>query len=150
GDGNDVLNSGGNTLNGVLTVLDGGEGNDTMTGGSGNDRYVVDSAGDKVIESTAGTAGGTSDEVISAVTFSLAALKNVENLTLSGGDNVNGTGNALDNVLTGNKGDNALDGGAGNDTLNGGAGNDTLVGGAGNDQFDGGGGDDTYVLDSLA
>ncbi len=54
---------------------------------------------------------------------------------------INGTGNALDNILTGNSANNTLTGGAGNDTLDGGAGNDTLRGGAGND---------TYVVERTA
>ena len=59
----------------------------------------------------------------------------VENLTLTGAIGINGTGNALDNVLTGNIGANVLTGGSGNDTLNGAAGADTMVGGAGNDAY---------------
>ena len=43
----------------------------------------------------------------------------------NGNDNINGTGNGLDNVITGNSGDNILTGGGGNDTLIGGAGVDT-------------------------
>ena len=81
----------------------------------------------------------------------------VENLTLTGTNNINGTGNIADNNLTGNGGDNTLDGGAGNDNLYGGGGTDTLIGGSGNDRLDGGVGndtmkggigDDTYVVDS--
>ena len=79
------------------------------------------------------------DLVQSSVTYTLAA--NVENLTLTGTTAINGTGNALNNVLTGNSAVNTLTGGAGNDTLNGGAGNDTMVGGTG---------DDTYVVDSTS
>jgi Ca2+-binding RTX toxin-like protein len=59
------------------------------------------------------------------LTYTLGA--NVENLTLTGNAAINGTGNALDNVLTGNSGNNTLTGGAGNDTLIGGAGTDTAV-----------------------
>jgi Ca2+-binding RTX toxin-like protein len=62
---------------------------------------------------------------------------------LTGSANINGTGNALNNVITGNSGNNVLDGGAGNDTLDGGAGNDTLIGGTGNDTLNGGSGNDT-------
>ena len=54
------------------------------------------------------------------MTYTLGA--NVENLTLTGTTAINGTGNALDNVLTGNSANNTLTGGDGNDTLDGGAG----------------------------
>jgi Ca2+-binding RTX toxin-like protein len=60
---------------------------------------------------------------------------NVENLELKGGSSINGTGNALDNVLTGNSADNVLVGGAGADVLTGAGGNDTLQGGTGNDRY---------------
>jgi Ca2+-binding RTX toxin-like protein len=73
------------------------------------------------------------DTVQSAVTYMLGA--NVENLTLTSGAAINGTGNSLNNVLIGNSASNTLTGGAGNDTLDGGVGNDTLVGGAGNDTY---------------
>ncbi len=49
------------------------------------------------------------------------------NVTLTGTNNANLTGNDYDNVLTGNDGDNILMGGAGNDTLEGGGGKDTAV-----------------------
>ena len=113
--GNDTLIGGaGNDL------LDGGLGTDSMTGGTGNDTYVVDAASDVVTESlNSGT-----DTVQSSITYSLGA--NVENLTLTGTAAINGTGNALDNVLTGNSAANTLTGGAGNDVYVIGAG-DTVV-----------------------
>jgi len=119
GTGNDLANlltgnSGNNTLNG-------GAGADTLVGGAGNDTYVVDDAGDVITE---GSNAGT-DLVQSSVTYSLAT--NVENLTLTGTANINGTGNTLANTLTGNSGNNVLDGGTGADTLIGGAGNDTYI-----------------------
>ena len=135
-------------------TLNGGLGNDTMIGGAGNDTYVVNAIGDRVFE-TATTASsidaGGIDTVQSSVTFNLdayAGVRFVENLTLTGTANINGTGNALANRLTGNAGNNKLNGGDGNDTLTGGAGNDRLDGGSANDRMLGGAGNDTYVVDS--
>lgn len=117
------------TGDGKNNVLDGGRGADTMTGGVGNDIYVVDNANDKAIE----LAGEGIDLVRASVNHVLGA--NLENLTLTGSANRNGTGNALDNIIVGNAGRNTLSGRSGNDTLNGGAGADTLIGGAGNDIY---------------
>ncbi|MFG6455798.1 beta strand repeat-containing protein [Roseateles sp. BYS96W] len=118
-----IGNSAANTLTGLggNDTLDGGAGADTLVGGQGNDSYVVDNAGDVVTENAA---EGT-DAVAASVSYTLAV--NVENLTLTGTANLNGTGNAQDNVLTGNSGDNALDGAVGADTMAGGAGNDSYV-----------------------
>jgi Ca2+-binding RTX toxin-like protein len=120
--------SGADTLNGGsgADTLDGGTGTDTLVGGLGNDTYITD-GGDTITEA----ANAGIDTVQSSVTHTLAA--NVENLTLTGSAAINGTGNALNNVITGNSGANTLIGGEGNDTLIGGLGNDTLNGGAGND-----------------
>ncbi|MCO8314542.1 hypothetical protein NHU87_28375, partial [Pseudomonas mandelii] len=52
---------------------------------------------------------------------------NLENLTLTGSDHLNGVGNTLNNVLTGNNGNNVLNGAAGLDRMSGGAGDDTYV-----------------------
>ncbi|QNT69179.1 beta strand repeat-containing protein [Defluviicoccus vanus] len=133
----------GNAANNLLTGLDGndtlngGAGIDTLVGGAGNDTYVVDTTTDTITE----VAGGGIDTVQSSVTFSLAGIAEVENLTLTGTAAINATGNALANSLTGNAASNLLSGLGGNDTLNGGAGIDTLVGGAGGD---------VYVVDSTS
>ncbi|AYQ28615.1 tandem-95 repeat protein [Polaromonas sp. SP1] len=132
--GTAAVNGTGNTLNNVLTgntaanVLDGGAGADTLAGGAGNDTYVVD-ASDTIVEN----ANEGTDTVNAGFNYTLGA--NLENLTLTGSVAVNGTGNALNNVLTGNSGNNSLNGGAGNDTLDGGSGTDTLEGGTGNDSY---------------
>jgi Ca2+-binding RTX toxin-like protein len=151
------INGTGNALNNSLVgntgnnVLDGGAGADTMIGYIGNDTYVVDNAGDIVDESYPGSNG--IDRVQSSISFSLTnsatVLGAVEQLQLLGSAAINGTGNALDNVLTGNGGNNMLSGLAGNDTLTGGAGNDVLTGGAGKDNLTGGAGADTFVYTTI-
>lgn len=113
--GTEAINATGNNASNVLTgnnnnnMLDGGAGADQLIGGGGDDTYVV-GTGDTVVEqSFSGT-----DTVITDATFTLSS--DLENLTLTGTAAINGTGNALDNVLIGNSGANVLTGGAGNDT----------------------------------
>ncbi|MFM6250405.1 MAG: bluetail domain-containing putative surface protein, partial [Dolichospermum sp.] len=128
GTGNDLNNSiTGNTGNNILTglagndVLDGKVGADTLIGGLGNDTYIVDNGEDVVTENLS---EGT-DRVNAFISYTLT--DNVENLTLTGSANFNGTGNNLNNSLTGNTGNNILNGGAGADTLRGGVGSDIFV-----------------------
>jgi Ca2+-binding RTX toxin-like protein len=63
--------------------------------------------------------------VLSSVTYILS--NNIENLTLTGTGNINGTGNNLANTIIGNSGNNRLDGMGGADAMFGGAGNDTYI-----------------------
>ncbi|HEX8256418.1 MAG TPA: hypothetical protein VF589_02185, partial [Allosphingosinicella sp.] len=102
-------------------TLDGAAGADTMNGGGGNDIYLVDEIGDIVGEA----AGAGTDEVRSLVTYTLTA--NIEQLLLQGSAAIDGTGNALANILNGNSAANRLDGGAGDDDMQGFAGDDTYV-----------------------
>lgn len=110
-------------------TINGGGGADTLQGLSGNDTYIVDNTGDRIFEAV--NAG--IDTVQSSVTYTLAA--NLEKLVLTGTNAINGTGNALANVLTGNGAANTLAGGDGADLLEGKAGNDILTGGLGADAF---------------
>ncbi|MBR0773201.1 calcium-binding protein, partial [Bradyrhizobium diazoefficiens] len=127
-DFNDTLT--GDSLANILTgndgndTLNGGVGADTMLGGLGNDTYVVDNAGDVVDE----TGGDGTDLVKSSVTFDLSgskAIGGIENLTLTGAVAINGSGNALDNVIIGNSAANVIEGLDGADTLDGAGGVDT-------------------------
>ena len=143
---NELLGNSGNNK------LDGGPGADKMVGGPGNDTYTVDDTGDVIVE----LAGEGTDTVLSSISYTLGV--SLENLTLTGGVALNGSGNELANVLTSNDAGSALQGLGGDDTLRGGASADTLDGGDGKDRLDGGAGadqmlgdagNDVYVVDDL-
>jgi len=134
----------GNTIygNGGDDTLIGGDGNDMlsgghlMIGGKGDDAYYAYDTSTQIVEN----AGEGHDIVYAMANYTLP--DNIEVLRLGGDTAINGTGNALDNLLQGNAAANRLDGGAGNDTILAGEGNDTLLGGAGNDLLSAAGGDD--------
>src|SRR5262249_11068704 len=126
-------NSGNNSLDGGGgdDTVAGGDGNDTLSdgaganlleGGKGDDTYIIGGAGNTISEAP----GEGTDTVRSSIDFSLAALPEIENLTLTGAA-VTGTGNAGKNLITGNDGNNSLDGAGGADTMAGGKGDDTYV-----------------------
>ncbi|MEQ1486572.1 calcium-binding protein, partial [Methyloglobulus sp.] len=150
--GNNVLNggAGNDTLFGSNgnDVLIGGTGADTMNGGDHNDTYSVDNVGDVVAETFNDALGGV-DTVNSSVSFGPLGF-GIERLNLTGVANINGTGNANNNVINGNVGNNILIGGAGNDTINGGSGNDLIIGGLGKDTMTGGLGADRFDFNSVA
>jgi Ca2+-binding RTX toxin-like protein len=128
GDGDDQLFGGAgfdNLVGGIGNdTLDGGLDIDTMTGGDGNDTYFVENTFDTVVETPLLGQGGN-DTVISSITYTLA--QGVENLTLTGFANLNGTGNVQANTITGNTVANVLDGAGGGDLLVGRGGNDIYV-----------------------
>ena len=130
--------------------LDGGGGNDVMTGREGNDTYVVDSAGDRVLES----AGGGTDIIYSAVSYSLNDSSEVESLSTMPWEAttaINLAGNGLANHLIGNAGANQLNGRGGADTMIGREGNDTyLVDNAGDKAFEAAGGGTDAVYSAVS
>lgn len=115
-------------------ILNGAAGADMMYGGAGNDTYYVDDQWDGTFEdavnaqfgpSDGGGDDGGTDLVYASVSHSL--MQFVENLTLTGTTDIDGTGNELNNTILGNTGNNRIDGGTGADTMRGGAGDDTYV-----------------------
>ncbi|MDP2901562.1 MAG: Calx-beta domain-containing protein, partial [Methylovulum sp.] len=130
-------------------TLDGGIGADVLIGGAGDDVYFVDNVRDKIVEDN--TSGGGVDKVNSSVSYSLADKNDkqgVEDLMLTGKQNLSATGNDKGNLLVGNDGNNVLQGNGGNDKLSGGLGDDSLNGGLGTDKLEGGAGSDTYLINS--
>ena len=139
--GNAAINATGNGLRNLITgnsannIIDGGADADTMKGGAGDDTYIVDNMGDGIEEN----AGEGIDTVFTSTQHYLSA--NVENLTQTGWERLNGFGNELNNVMKGNDADSWLRGNGGNDTLDGGKGVDRMWGGTG---------DDLYYVDTTA
>jgi Ca2+-binding RTX toxin-like protein len=113
GEANIIVGNAGNNR------LDGGAGADVMKGGAGGDIYIVDNAGDRIEEAS----GQGTDLVLASASHSLSFA--VENLTLTGTADIEGTGTSFANVIIGNIGNNVLNGMGGADVMKGGAGNDT-------------------------
>ena len=160
GAGNDFINLSSLDEATGTVLIDGGAGADLMIGKAGLEadyQFVVDNAKDVVVAIGAGNYS-----IQSSISYALnddaktpwlgttaSSTKYVSNLLLTGASHINGTGNALANLIEGNDGNNTLSGLAGNDTLIGGAGNDTLIGGLGNDTLTGGSGADTFKFDMV-
>ncbi|MFM6246807.1 MAG: furin, partial [Dolichospermum sp.] len=137
--GNNVI-----TGNSANNNLNGGAGNDTLNGGADDDIYVVDIT-DTITEDVE---GGT-DTIQSSFTYTIEDITNVENLTLTGIADIDGTGNTGNNVITGNSANNTLNGGDGDDILDGGDGDDILIGGLGSNNLFGGAGIDQFEFSGL-
>ncbi|WP_426955242.1 family 16 glycosylhydrolase [Muricoccus radiodurans] len=121
-------------------------GSATLAGGDGDDTYLVTRAGTVVQEAfDAGI-----DTVRTGISFALSV--NVENLVLTGGGAIDGTGNSQSNILTGNAGANRLKGGQGNDVLTGGGGADVfcIAKGDGSDIITDFSGEDRVALTGFA
>ncbi|WP_271168374.1 calcium-binding protein [Hansschlegelia plantiphila] len=114
--GNADIDGAGNSLDNVLT---GNAGVNVLKGGKGDDDYYIQTFGDHVTEKN----GQGDDRVVATVTYSLSG-EYIERLRLSGDDNINGSGNSLNNLIAGNAHDNIIDGLTGSDQLAGGAGHD--------------------------
>ena len=142
GDGNDTVTGSadfGESLQGNdgNDVIDGLDGNDIIDGGDGNDSLLGNDGDDTLI-------GDDGDDTIDG------GLGNDSIDGNDGADVITG-GAGMDTVEAGNGNDN-IDGGDDNDTINGMSGNDTILGGlgddsvfagSGNDSVDGQDGDDT-------
>ena len=74
-------------------------------GGLGNDTFIVNNRNDQIVERY----GEGTDTVYTHTTYTLPNY--VENLTMTGHDNIFGFGNNSDNVLIGNSGNNRLSAG---------------------------------------
>lgn len=167
GSGQDTISAWGNndTLiagsGGTLIYAEGPD--DSVTGGSGDDTLDAIAAGTTLVGGTGnevfeindptdvvrGQAAAAHNDIISSVSYTLPT--NVDVLTLTGTDNLSGTGNGdAANVITANAGYDTLTAGSGADTLIAGSGHDTLVAGAGIDSLVGGGGGDIFVVDNSA
>jgi hypothetical protein len=105
----------------IASVMNTGQGNDSVHGGGGNDTIIAGNGNDLV------QGNGGNDSIIAG----------------DGNDSINsGVGNDFVQVTQGN---NHVRGGSGNDTLIAGAGHDRIIAGTGDDSLVGGIGNDTLV-----
>ncbi|MDX2308797.1 MAG: calcium-binding protein [Hyphomicrobium sp.] len=118
-------NSGNNLLQGAGgdDLLNAGGGVDSLRGGLGSDTYVL--GGENGVVSDTGGIDTITSPVYRNLLLETGYLT-IENLTLTGTDNIEGVGNSLNNTLVYN---------SGNNVLNASAGRDVLTGNGGADQF---------------
>ena len=93
-----------------------------LSGGGNDDVYVMGAHASMPVTDTGGI-----DTMTSTISRSLAGYADIENLTLLGTGKINGTGNALNNVISGNTGDQRSGWCGRADHMIGGAGNDVFV-----------------------
>ena len=140
GDGDDTVTTGGG--DDTLTVS---PGDDTLDGGAGDDAILVagdNAGGDALTLTPNGTGLRLARTNLAPFTARVANAESVF-ASLRGGDDRLVVDPAITTPVTANGGDgnDALDGGAGDDRLGGGGGpDDALNGGAGDDRLSGGGG----------
>lgn len=142
GDGNDSV-TGSNASDRLLggsgnDLLQGRGGDDALDGGDGNDVLLGGDGNDELTDliGTARLDGGAGDDALRSGAADDELVGGLGNDTLSSGD-----GN---DTLHGGDGDDVLIGAAGVDVLRGGLGNDTLDTGSGDETVSGEVGDDTY------
>jgi len=114
--------------------------NGRVFGSLGDDTFVLSNARTRIVE----YGGEGTDTVESTASYTLG--NNLNRLILLGNADLDGSGNALPNVLQGNAGDNLIHGMAGVDTLSGGLGTDRQRGGTGADTFVFNKGDQTEIV----
>lgn len=137
---------------GLVDVVSGLEGNDTLNGAGGNDTLNGDLGDDTLNGGTGADTldGGDGFDVASYAGASAGVIADLGVESLNTGDaagdiywNIEGLiGSGRNDQLIGNDSDNFLDGSAGNDNLLGLFGNDRLEGGSGADTLSGEDGDD--------
>lgn len=95
-------------------------------GNFSSDIFIKDLLTGKIeIVNTTPDLGSKMDTVNSSISYLLPGA--VENLNLTGSADINGTGNALNNIINGNAGANQLNGGNGSDMLTGNTGADIFT-----------------------
>lgn len=152
-DGDDVVRGleGKDVLNGLLgnDTLDGSAGADAMHGGDGDDLYIIDSTLDAAAEGDIGNGQAGSNYDTARISVNWTLSDGIERLQMAGNTELDGIGNALDNVLIGNVANNLLRGLSGNDVIKGGGGQDTLFGGDGDDILHGNAGSGATMYGGL-